>query len=101
MEKGVITKNVCLEYKIMNCYIISYDVRNQHQELYYAIKGYESWAHINESVWAVVTTKSAKDVRDHLKSKIGDGDSIFVVKSGLEAAWSNVLCRDQWLKDNL
>lgn len=89
----------------MNCYIITYDLNNfesvDYQTLYKEIKSYGTWAHINESVWAVVTSKSAKDVRDHLKTVIDQNDSLFVVKSGTEAAWFNVRCTNEWLKDNL
>jgi len=87
----------------MGCYIISYDLRNKrdYEDLYEAIKSYGTWAHITESTWAVVTSKSATQVRDHLLGHIDDDDRIFVVKSGVEAAWRSVICRNQWLKDNL
>ncbi len=85
------------------CYIISYDLRKKrdYESLYDAIKSYGNWAHILESVWAVVTEKSAKQVRDHLLSCMDNDDGLFVVKSGTEAAWQNVMCETQWLKDNL
>lgn len=87
----------------MDTYIISYDLINQrnYDELYGAIKSYDSWAHISESTWAVVTSKTAVQVRDHLKKFVDGDDRLMVVKSGKEAAWSNVLCKSQWLKDNL
>jgi hypothetical protein len=87
----------------MTCYIISYDLRKQrnYDELYEAIKSYELWAHITESTWAVVTDKSAVQVRNHLNSSIDSDDRVFIVKSGTEAAWRNVICKSQWLKDNL
>ncbi len=89
----------------MNCYIISYDLRTHpspnYERLYEAIKSYEKWAHINESVWAVVTIKNSVEIRDHLFNYIDRNDRIFVVKSGIEAAWKNSICRPEWLKDNL
>lgn len=88
----------------MSCYIIAYDLKRpgqQYSELYEAIKSYRRWARINDSVWAVVTDNKAKEVRDHLGSYIDKNDSIFVLKSGVEAAWRNVRCRNEWLKDNL
>lgn len=88
----------------MTCYIITYDLlkpgRN-YNDLYEAIKSYGTWAHIAESVWAVVTTRTAVQVRDHLQGKMDPGDRIFVVKSGTEAAWGNVLCKNEWLKEHL
>ena len=87
----------------MTCYIISYDLRGErdYDALYEAIKSYGNWAHITESTWAVVTTKTAIQVRNHLSSVMDQDDRVFVVKSGVEAAWINVICKKQWLMDNL
>lgn len=89
----------------MNCYIITFDLKNSkyfdYTSLYDAIKNYQTWAHINESVWAIVTNEKVSDIRDYLKTKMDSHDSIFVVKSWTEAAWSNVICKNEWLKNNL
>jgi len=88
----------------MPCYIICYDLvapgRN-YDQLYSAIKTYTRWAYVNQSVWAVVTDKSAVAIRDHLAQYIDANDRIFIVKSGVEAAWRNVICKNEWLKENL
>lgn len=86
-----------------NCYIITYDLRNRrdYQSLIDAIKSMGAWAKILESTWAVVTTKNAEEVRDHLLRTMDSDDGIFVVKSGVEAAWRKVICSDKWLQDNL
>ncbi|RRY07074.1 CRISPR-associated protein Cas2 [Brucella anthropi] len=88
----------------MKCYIISYDLRapgRNYDDLYETIKGYNKWARINESVWAVVTTQSAKEIRENLANSLDSDDRIFVVKSGVEAAWRNSRCKNEWLKENL
>lgn len=88
----------------MTCYIVSYDLvgkNKDYEALYTAIKNYGGWAHISESTWAVVTDNSAVEVRDALKRCLDSDDRIFVIKSGVEAAWSNVICNNEWLKDNL
>ncbi len=87
----------------MSCFIIGYDLRNQrdYDALYDAIKSYGVYAHILESMWAVVTDDSAKEVRDYLKKQIDNDDGLFVVKSGGVAAWTKVQCTDKWLKDHL
>lgn len=87
----------------MTCYIISYDLRRKrdYEVLYDAIKSYGTWAHITESTWAIVTTKTAVEVRDHLVSVMDSDDVLFVVKSGSEAAWINVICKHEWLKEHL
>lgn len=88
----------------MTCYIVSYDLvqpgRN-YDPLYEAIKSYSRWAHVHESVWAVVTNSSAVQIRDHLSRHLDANDRLFVVKSGVEAAWRGVLCSNNWLKENL
>jgi hypothetical protein len=88
----------------MSTYIISYDLSNNrdYESLYEAIKAYGTWAHITESTWAVVSSNSsAVDIRDDLKRTIDSDDKLFVIKSGIEAAWVNVICRNEWLKENL
>lgn len=88
----------------MTAYIVSYDLSNvrDYDSLIDAIKSYGGWAHITESTWAVVANNSsAAMVRDNLKNFIDGDDRLFVIKSGVEAAWVNVLCRNEWLKENL
>lgn len=87
----------------MKCYIISYDLRKDrdYKSLYKAIRSYSKWAWITESTWAVVTNKSAISIRDHLAGVMDSDDRLFVVKSGVEAAWRNSRCKNKWLKDNL
>ena len=85
------------------CYIISYDMSEggDYNALHNAIKDYDSWAHITESTWAVVTGYSAEVIRNRLSRYLPDGSSLFVVGSGIEAAWRNVFCRSEWLKRSL
>ena len=86
----------------MTCYIIACELSEgaDYGPLYEAIKAYSGWARITKLTWAVVTAKSAVEIRDHL-SKITGTERLFVVKSGVEAAWSNSRCSDTWLKENL
>lgn len=87
----------------MPAYIISYDLRAErdYDSLYEAMKSYDAWAHITESTWAVLTSTSAVTVRDHLSKYLDSDDRFFVIKSGVEAAWRNAICRNEWLKENL
>lgn len=88
----------------MACYIVTYDLRKpdrDYEKLYEAIKSYGTWAHVTESVWAVITARTAPQVRDHLLSFMDSNDRIFVVKSGVEAAWRNPICKNEWLKEHL
>lgn len=87
----------------MSTYIVSYDLlkNKDYTSLIDAIKTFPHWGKVLESCWIVVTQKSAKEVRDFLLTKMDSDDRIFVLKSWREAAWENVICKDQWLKDNL
>jgi len=85
------------------CYIISYEISSSTNEvaLENAIKSYGSWAKITDNTWAIVASASAVEVRDFLWKYLNQGDRVFVVKSGLESAWHNVICSNEWLKRNL
>ena len=87
----------------MTCYIISYDLvkERDYEKLYGAIKSYDNWARITESTWAIITNKSAKEVRDNLVKSLDGDDKLIVIKSGEEAAWKNASCSNEWLKKNL
>ena len=87
----------------MSCYMISYDMAEggDYNALHKAFKSYGNWAHIAESTWAVVTERDHKTVRDHIGQYLPDGSRLIVVKSAGVGAWRNVICRDQWLKENL
>lgn len=82
------------------CYIVSYDMakNGDYNALFEAIKSYGIYAHITESTWAVVTHNNATAVRDHLNRYLPAGSRLFVVKSGVESAWHNVICNNEWLK---
>lgn len=84
-------------------YIISYDMveGGDYDALIDHIKGYGTWAHINKSLWAVVSCKSASEIRDGVKAFLPEGSSLIVVKSANVAAWSNALCSNEWLKKNI
>jgi len=87
----------------MACYVICYDVvaGGDYEPLYSAIKRYGTWAHITESTWAIVSEKTHTEVRDDLGQYVPEGGRLFVVKSAKAAAWRNVLCRSEWLKENI
>lgn len=85
------------------CYIIIYKlaVGVTDQAIDNAIRTYGTWAKITSDTWAIVTTQTATQIRENLERHVGIGGRIFVIKSGLEAAWRNVECSSEWLKRNL
>ena len=84
-------------------YIISYDLADggNYDALFDHIKSYGTWAHITESLWAIVSSKKASEIRDDVKSYLTKGSRLIVVKSANIAAWDNVLCTSDWLKKNI
>ena len=42
--------------------------------------------------------ESAKELRDRLLGVLDEDDRLLVVKSGIEAAWFNSKCKNEWLK---
>ncbi|MFK4909994.1 CRISPR-associated protein Cas2 [Lactococcus petauri] len=88
----------------MKSYIVSYDLKDSsdnYDELIDKIKSYPRWAHINKSVWLVKSNTSAADIRDNLRKVIDSKDSIFVGGLTGEAAWSNIICSSEALKERI
>lgn len=84
-------------------YLISYDLKaeDDYSRLHKYIKSYPTWAHINESLWAIKTEKNVETIRDEIIELMNKGSSIFVIKSGIESAWCHVLCSNEWLQKHL
>ncbi|WP_156317292.1 hypothetical protein [Cypionkella psychrotolerans] len=84
----------------MTTYIVSYDLISggDYARLYEALKASKAWAKVTESTWAIVTDETATEVRDRLAGLLKENDRIFVVKSGVQAAWKNSKCKNEWLK---
>lgn len=84
-------------------YVISYDLAEggNYDDLFSQIKSYGYWAHITESTWAVLSTKTASEIRDDIASHLTEGSRLIVVESANVAAWRNVICRNEWLKEHI
>lgn len=52
-----------------------------------AIRGYESWARINDTCYLVYTHHSPECLRDSLKPLVGPGGQIYITTTGSAAAW--------------
>lgn len=89
---------------MVTVYIVIYDVSEDgnYEDLYAKLKTYNGWAKISESAWAIGSSSGkAKEIRDDLKQFVGSSGRLFVIKSGTEAAWKNVIGRNEWFKENL
>lgn len=81
-----------------------YDLRESgrnYSKLHEAIKSYGIWAKITESSWAIVTDSTATEIRDYLGSFMDNNDRLFVIKSGHNSAWRNVIGSNDWFKKHL
>jgi hypothetical protein len=61
---------------------------------------FDSWCHIEKSVWLIDTTMDAGAVRDHLKPVLNSKDVLIVAR--LQGNWATVNCgdkRNEWLKN--
>jgi ribosomal protein RSM22 (predicted rRNA methylase) len=88
----------------MPCYIVTYELkqpRREYVDFIGAIKSYDDWAQILDSTWAIVTDDSATEVRDHLWALVDPQDGLFIVEAGQDAAWQDVRCENQWLRNHV
>lgn len=66
------------------------------------LKTFTGWARITENSFAVRSKDlKAKEIRNELLKFKEEADRLFIIKSGVEAAWSNTRAKNQWFKDNL
>ena len=88
----------------MTSYIVTYDLCGHDKDystLIENIKKYSCWAHITESTWFIKTSQSAKVIRDNLKKNMDENDRLFVAELTGVAAWHNVKCSSEYLRNNL
>lgn len=87
----------------MNSFIISYDLNNEkdYSKLITEIESYSNAAKINKSVWFINSQNESSEIRDNLVDYIDSDDSLFIAKLTGQAAWRNVICSSQHLKDYL
>lgn len=84
--------------------IVTYDLcgtGKDYDDLISAIKSYSGWAKITESAWLIVSDDSCADIRDNLLTYMDSDDRLFVATLTGEAAWQNVICNSDYLKNNL
>lgn len=88
----------------MTSKIIEYDLKKpgkNYDAVYEIIKSYPVWAHITKSTWFVKTSDTCVQIRDKITKEIDSNDTVFVATLKGEAAWKNVICDSEYLKENL
>ena len=90
---------------IMTTYIVTFDVDDttRKDNLVAKLKEYGTYCPIHENCWAVISSQTAVEVRNFLAESLDASDRIFVIRSGVVAAWRNSSSdkHSEWLKDNL
>lgn len=67
------------------------------------LRTYTSYCPIHRYCWAVETEEKAVAIRDKIKAVLSPQSSVFVIRSGTEAAWFNSYGEknNKWLKEKL
>ncbi len=87
-----------------HCYIVSYDLCKPGRDyslLYRVLQSYPNWGRLTESTWAVISSSSAVQIRDHLMQFMDANDRLVVILSGRSAAWTKLLATNDWVRNNL
>lgn len=86
----------------MSSYIVTYDLLKQGQNYDCLIKklnAYPTHWHMQQSVWIISTTQTAKQIYDNLAPCLDGNDKIFVGRLAGEAVWNGYPQKTtDWLK---
>lgn len=87
----------------MTCYIVTFQPSSTESatRIRDRLRSLGAYCPIHRYCWAVLTEMNAAALRDHIGRT--EGDRIFIVRSGTEAAWANSygVKNSAWLKKNL
>ena len=89
----------------MTTYIVTFEVnddlkKNQIKE---KLKQYSGYCPIHDNCWAVISDQSPAQILDFLNKDLSVSERIFVIRSGIAAAWTNPYGskNSEWLKERL
>ncbi len=90
----------------MKCYIVTFETESETslQQVNKLLKtSYKFYCPIHEYCWAIKTDETAVQVRDKLMKLSTGAERVFVIRSGIEAAWLNSYGdkNNKWLQTNL
>lgn len=95
------TKKNILRYMSKQAYIVVFNSDNHKTDIANVIKAFGTWGRITTNAYIVVSYQTASEIRDIIKSTAGPKDTVFVLRSGAIAAWSNTPAKNDWLKQYL
>ena len=86
-------------------YIVTFSVNSEESrnKVREELKKYSSYCPIHKYCWAVETDEKSTTIRDKIKAVLQPEESVFVIRSGTEAAWYNSYGEknNNWLKEKL
>lgn len=89
----------------MTTYIVTFEIKDSTRRLTVKnkLKEFGIFCPIHENAWAIRTDKKATEVRDTVTPLMTNEDRIFVIRTGVEAAWKNTYGNEnsEWLKKHL
>lgn len=87
---------------IMQTYIVVFSSENRSKSIIQYLRSFPKFGRITDNAYAIVAAnESATDIRNNVNQLKEAGDKIFVIKSGVVAAWNNADASSEWLKANL
>lgn len=89
----------------MATYIVAFEVNDDDRKEKFKeyLRSYGTYCPINANCWAIKSQHDSVKIRDHLNRGLDPNDRVFVIRSGLEAAWRNAYSDDnsKWLREHL
>lgn len=88
----------------LSCYIIVFelcDTYHEYPKLIQEIKRYPTWGKLTHMTWAILSPNNATEIRENLRHFIGKEDKLLVIRSGREAAWTQLWATNDWLMNIL
>lgn len=82
-------------------YIVIFESTKRSTAIREYLRSFNGWGKITDNSFVVMSDKTATQIRDEILKLKDEGDRVFVIKSGVVAAWSNAAARNDWLKKNL
>jgi hypothetical protein len=65
------------------------------------IQQFSEWGRISENTWIIKTVLNPKQIHDAIRPLLPNDARLFVSKVQRNASWSNIICSNDWLNNNL
>jgi hypothetical protein len=87
------------------CYIVAAELSSDEvrAKVRKRLKAYGGYCPILHDCWAIMSDEPATAIRDDVKQDLDEGDRLFIIRSGTEAAWRSPYGpkNSDWLKKYL